>query len=69
MINLAEASDVIALVCSNCEAGRGFRVAAGVSEVNREDRAKIGAGTVNRTPDLRITNALLYHLSYSGKTR
>ena len=25
-----------------------------------------GAGTVNRTPDLRITNALLYQLSYVG---
>ena len=26
----------------------------------------IGAGTVTRTPDLRITNALLYQLSYVG---
>jgi hypothetical protein len=26
-----------------------------------------GAGTVNRTPDLRITNALLYQLSYTGQ--
>ena len=25
-----------------------------------------GAGEENRTPDLRITNALLYQLSYSG---
>lgn len=25
-----------------------------------------GAGKRNRTPDLRITNALLYRLSYSG---
>jgi hypothetical protein len=25
-----------------------------------------GAGTVNRTPGLRITNALLYQLSYAG---
>ena len=27
---------------------------------------KIGAGNVTRTRDLRITNALLYQLSYSG---
>jgi hypothetical protein len=26
----------------------------------------LGAGKRNRTPDLRITNALLYRLSYSG---
>jgi hypothetical protein len=26
----------------------------------------IGAGGENRTPDLRITNALLYQLSYTG---
>ena len=25
-----------------------------------------GAGEMNRTPDLRITNALLYQLSYTG---
>jgi hypothetical protein len=28
---------------------------------------KIGAGKRNRTSDLRVTNALLYQLSYSGK--
>jgi hypothetical protein len=28
-----------------------------------------GAGKRNRTPDLRITNALLYRLSYSGIRR
>src|ERR1700754_909173 len=41
------------------------------------DRAKclkpylilVGAGKRNRTPDLRITNALLYRLSYSGIRR
>jgi hypothetical protein len=27
-----------------------------------------GAGKRNRTSDLRITNALLYQLSYSGET-
>ena len=27
----------------------------------------IGAGEKSRTPDLRITNALLYQLSYTGK--
>jgi hypothetical protein len=27
---------------------------------------KNGAGRVTRTPDLRITNALLYQLSYAG---
>ena len=26
----------------------------------------IGAGEGNRTPDLRVTNALLYRLSYTG---
>jgi hypothetical protein len=29
-------------------------------------RGNSGAGKRNRTPDLRITNALLYRLSYSG---
>ncbi len=29
----------------------------------------IGAGEMNRTPDLRITNALLYQLSYTGTLR
>jgi hypothetical protein len=29
----------------------------------------VGAGKRNRTPDLRITNALLYRLSYSGIRR
>ena len=29
----------------------------------------IGAGEESRTPDLRITNALLYQLSYTGETR
>jgi hypothetical protein len=28
-----------------------------------------GAGEMNRTPDLRITNALLYQLSYTGVFR
>src|SRR5260221_13647163 len=28
---------------------------------------EIGAGERSRTPDLRITNALLYQLSYSGR--
>ena len=27
---------------------------------------KIGAGEMNRTPDLLITNELLYQLSYTG---
>jgi hypothetical protein len=27
----------------------------------------VGAGEESRTPDLRITNALLYQLSYTGK--
>ena len=29
-------------------------------------RGKIGAGGVTRTPDLRITSALLYRLSYTS---
>jgi hypothetical protein len=29
-------------------------------------RCSIGAGEKSRTPDLRITNALLYQLSYTG---
>ena len=28
---------------------------------------QIGAGEGSRTPDLRITNALLYQLSYTGE--
>jgi hypothetical protein len=30
---------------------------------------KIGAGEKSRTPDLRITNALLYQLSYTGSVK
>jgi len=29
----------------------------------------VGAGEKSRTPDLRITNALLYQLSYAGVSR
>jgi hypothetical protein len=29
----------------------------------------VGAGEKSRTPDLRITNALLYQLSYTGVAR
>jgi hypothetical protein len=29
----------------------------------------VGAGEKSRTPDLRITNALLYQLSYTGETQ
>ena len=29
----------------------------------------VGAGEESRTPDLRITNALLYQLSYTGESR
>ena len=29
----------------------------------------IGAGEKSRTPDLRITNALLYQLSYAGDSK
>ncbi len=29
----------------------------------------IGAGEKSRTPDLRITNALLYQLSYAGASK
>ena len=32
-------------------------------------QGKGGAGERNRTLDLRITNALLYHLSYTGTNR
>jgi hypothetical protein len=32
------------------------------------DRIKDGAGERSRTPDLLITNQLLYQLSYTGKT-
>ncbi len=34
--------------------------------VSNESPPGIGAGTASRTPDLRITNALLYQLSYAG---
>ena len=36
------------------------------SAERRARRIKIGAGEKSRTPDLRITNALLYQLSYTG---
>ena len=35
----------------------------------RVSEKKNGAGKVTRTPDLRITNALLYQLSYAGSER
>ena len=35
-----------------------------MTEADRVD--EIGAGDRNRTGDLRITNALLYRLSYTG---
>jgi hypothetical protein len=34
--------------------------------VSCETGAFIGAGEMNRTPDLLITNELLYRLSYTG---
>ncbi len=49
------------------------RVARGKTrndKANREQLAlKSGAGDRSRTYDLRITNALLYQLSYTGKYR
>lgn len=33
------------------------------------DRLKLGAGARIRTPDLRLTRTLLYHLSYAGNWR
>ncbi len=41
------------------------RSAAQMNEMT-ESLENIGAGKRSRTPDLRITNALLYQLSYSG---
>ena len=35
----------------------------------QNDFSKFGAGEGNRTPDPRITNALLYQLSYPGAGR
>ena len=44
------------------------RVSAGslLTIANPECLSSIGAGGESRTPDLRITNALLYQLSYTG---
>jgi hypothetical protein len=33
---------------------------------NRKGLMEYGAGEMNRTPDLLITNELLYRLSYTG---
>ena len=41
--------------------GKGAKAAA--------DPGFTGAGEKSRTPDLRITNALLYQLSYAGVPR
>jgi hypothetical protein len=38
-------------------------------EVLQNQVAKSGAGNRSRTYDLRITNALLYQLSYAGVSR
>ena len=35
-------------------------------QLDRRPRFTHGAGEKSRTPDLRITNALLYQLSYTG---
>jgi hypothetical protein len=37
-----------------------------LGNVDRVVTAVVGADTASRTPDLRITNALLYQLSYVG---
>ena len=36
--------------------------------MDNDQAGKAGAGERNRTLDLRITNALLYRLSYTGNT-
>ncbi len=41
------------------------RIATKITEMTKS-LGSIGAGKRSRTPDLRITNALLYQLSYSG---
>ncbi len=48
-----------------------MRLCAGLrTEVrNKREASGLGAGGGNRTPDLLITNQLLYHLSYAGRGR
>ena len=38
----------------------------GLAVINLLTHVATGAGEKSRTPDLRITNALLYQLSYAG---
>ncbi len=38
----------------------------GLAGANLLTLVLVGAGEKSRTPDLRITNALLYQLSYTG---
>ena len=40
----------------------------GLASANLLTLVFVGAGEKSRTPDLRITNALLYQLSYAGET-
>jgi hypothetical protein len=47
------------------EAGKQSASPEGLAQVLET----IGAGEETRTPDLRITNALLYQLSYTGQGR
>lgn len=45
---------------------RGAAAPMGKRKSPAKRRGKIGAGGVTRTPDLRITSALLYRLSYTS---
>ena len=58
-----------ALAAPQDSAGTAGRVTKKAIDLNPTAFQKPGAGKRSRTPDLRITNALLYQLSYAGEAR
>ena len=65
----AESLAAHARQCACVTGSRGLqgRRSAGKAKGHREGGLlEFGAGEESRTPDLRITNALLYQLSYTG---
>ena len=58
----------------DCPASRLDNVLAGTSDYMKKALTlanqgfSFGAGEMNRTPDLLITNELLYRLSYTGES-
>jgi hypothetical protein len=57
---VAVEDSILHSVCMGCENKKGS------ADLDLLTLMLIGAGEMNRTPDLLITNELLYRLSYTG---